>query len=71
MTTPLDASIVATPVEALLHVPLPVALARVVVSPLQTVVFPVIGVDTETAITVIVADELFTAVQPLFETTAL
>jgi hypothetical protein len=43
---------VATPVEALLHVPPPVALASVVVKPLHTTVVPVMAVDTASAVTV-------------------
>jgi hypothetical protein len=52
VTRPEEASMVATPVEALLQVPPDVVLLRVVVNPLQIVVVPVMAANTGRAFTV-------------------
>ena len=52
VTSPEEASMVATPVEALLQTPPDVVLARVVVNPLQIVVVPVMAANTGRAFTV-------------------
>ncbi len=70
-TTPLDASIVALFVEALLQTPPPVALVRVVVPFSHRVSGPPIAATVGSGFTVIVAVELGAVVQPLLVTNAL
>ena len=63
VTIPVEELMVATPVVALLHTPLAVALLNVAVEPIQILVVPVIGFITGKAFTVAVT--LLVAVQPL------
>ena len=61
----------ATPVEALLHVPFPVELASVVVKPLHTTVVPVIAAMVGRALIDIAEVVLYAVEQPPVVTAAL